>query len=124
MKMDPARQDAACDFLRRVVAGDVDGAFRLHVHPDFVHHNMHAPGDREALRRAMIANQSAMPGKSIDIRIVLEDADRVCTASLVTAAGMRVAVTHIFRFQDGLIRELWDIGQPVPQDSPNENGPF
>ena len=110
MPMSSAQQDAACDFLRRVVAGDVDGAFHRHVHPDFVHHNPSAAGDREGLRRAMLANEAALPGKSIDIRIVLEDGDRVCTASLVTAPG--------------LIRELWDVGQLVPTDSPNENGPF
>lgn len=34
------------------------------------------------------------------------------------------AVVHIFRFQDNKIVELWDIGQPIPEDSPNENGMF
>jgi predicted SnoaL-like aldol condensation-catalyzing enzyme len=31
-------------------------------------------------------------------------------------------LVHIFRFDGGLIAELWDIGQPVPEDSPNERG--
>jgi predicted SnoaL-like aldol condensation-catalyzing enzyme len=115
---------AACDFLRRAAAGDVDEAFRRHVHEHFVHHHCSARGDREGLRQAMSASARAMPGKAIDTRIVLEDGDRVCTASLVTAPGMHVAVMHIFRFEDGMIRELWDVGQPVPADSPNENGPF
>jgi predicted SnoaL-like aldol condensation-catalyzing enzyme len=35
-----------------------------------------------------------------------------------------VAVVHIFRFQGDRIAELWDIGQPVPQDSPNQAGMF
>lgn len=34
------------------------------------------------------------------------------------------AVVHIFKFQGDCIVELWDIGQPVPERSPNENGMF
>jgi hypothetical protein len=31
---------------------------------------------------------------------------------------------HIFRFQNDLIAELWDIGQAVPENSPNQFGMF
>lgn len=34
------------------------------------------------------------------------------------------AVVHIFSFHEGKIVEMWDVGQPVPEDSPNENGMF
>jgi predicted SnoaL-like aldol condensation-catalyzing enzyme len=34
------------------------------------------------------------------------------------------ALVHIFRFHGDRVVELWDIGQPVPEDSPNENGMF
>ena len=30
------------------------------------------------------------------------------------------AVIHIFRFENGRIVELWDLGQPVPEESPNQ----
>jgi len=29
---------------------------------------------------------------------------------------------HIFRFEGERIAELWDLGQPVPDGSPNEDG--
>ena len=35
-----------------------------------------------------------------------------------------VAVVHVFRFEGDRIAEFWDIGQPVPKDSPNANGMF
>lgn len=35
-----------------------------------------------------------------------------------------VAVVHIFRFEDDRIAELWDIGQPAPESSPNSPGMF
>jgi predicted SnoaL-like aldol condensation-catalyzing enzyme len=31
---------------------------------------------------------------------------------------------HIFRFRGDKIVELWDLGQEVPESSPNENGMF
>jgi len=34
------------------------------------------------------------------------------------------AVVHIFRFEDDRIVELWDLGQAIPQDSPNRHGMF
>ena len=34
------------------------------------------------------------------------------------------AVVHIFRFEGDRVVELWDMGQPVPENSPNENGMF
>lgn len=34
------------------------------------------------------------------------------------------AIVHIFRFQNGQIVEMWDIGQQIPENSPNENGMF
>lgn len=34
------------------------------------------------------------------------------------------AVVHIFRFYENQIVEMWDIGQAIPEDSPNQNGMF
>ena len=34
------------------------------------------------------------------------------------------AVVHIFRFEQDRVVELWDLGQPISKDSPNENGLF
>tara|TARA_R110000796_G_scaffold88850_3_gene191833 strand:+ start:43799 stop:43912 length:114 start_codon:yes stop_codon:yes gene_type:complete len=37
---------------------------------------------------------------------------------------MEIAVVHIFRFKKERIIELWDLGQVISKDSPNENGLF
>ena len=37
---------------------------------------------------------------------------------------VRAAVVHFFRFEKGRIAEMWDVGQEIPSDSPNENGMF
>ena len=35
-----------------------------------------------------------------------------------------IAVVHLLRFEGGHVAELWDVGQAVPEDSPNPNGMF
>jgi predicted SnoaL-like aldol condensation-catalyzing enzyme len=48
----------------------------------------------------------------------------VITHSLVVKQNMEIAVVHIFRFSGDKIVELWDLGQPIEKNSPNENGLF
>jgi len=39
-------------------------------------------------------------------------------------SDLGAAVVHIFRCENGKIVELWDLGQPVPEESPNQYGMF
>jgi len=66
------------------------------------------------------------PDKVLEVQRALEDGDLVAVHSRVRQkpADRGAAVVHIFRFEDDRIAELWDFGQPVPEDSPNENGMF
>lgn len=46
---------------------------------------------------------------------------------LVAAGNIQEAyeiVVHIFRFDRNHIVEMWDLGQQVPENMPNENGMF
>lgn len=108
-------------------SGDVRRAYERFVSPGFIHHNAYFKGDRESLLRAMEQAHQSNPNKSLAVKRVLEDAEYVMTHSLVSrarAGQASIAVVHIFRIEGGKIVELWDIGQEVPKDSPNENGPF
>ena len=62
----------------------------------------------------------------IPIKLSLEDGNLVATYSHVqqNPGDSGVAVVHIFRFEGDHIVEMWDVGQAVPEDSPNENGMF
>lgn len=57
---------------------------------------------------------------------IVEDGAEVATFSEVrhNRTGPPAAVVHFFRFEGDRIAELWDVGQEVPADSPNENGMF
>ena len=121
------RKDAAVSFLKLAGFGQTDDAFAKFIAPSFIHHNQYFPGDRESLKSAMAEAHRASPNERIDVNRVLEDGDFVVTHSLVarsTPGEPDIAVVHIFRFEGDKVAELWDLGQLVDTNSPNENGPF
>jgi len=121
-----SHKELAVDFLTIAASGRVREAYSKHVAPDFRHHNPHFRGDADSLMAAMEENAAKNPNKVLDVKFALEDADKVAVFSHVrqNPTDRGGAVVHIFRFEDGRIAELWDIGQPVPEQSPNENGMF
>lgn len=120
-------KEIAASFLKLAGGGNVREAYERFVAPDFIHHNQYFQGDRESLMKAMQEAHQKSPNKAIEVRETYQDGDVVITQSLVTRqdpAQPSIAVVHIFRFRNGRIVELWDIGQPVLRDSPNKNGIF
>jgi len=118
-------KEAAALFLKMAGGGNVREAYDRFVAPEFIHHNQYFKGDRESLMKAMQEAHRKSPNKSVDVMKVYQDGDTVITHSLVrrsNPADPSIAVVHIFRFENERIVELWDVGQPVLKDSPNENG--
>jgi len=74
----------------------------------------------------MEENAAKNPNKVLDIQRALEDGDLVAVHSRIrqNPGELGAAVVHIFKFQGNRVVELWDMGQPVPEKSPNENGMF
>jgi predicted SnoaL-like aldol condensation-catalyzing enzyme len=123
----PKHKESATSFLEMAGTGKVQEAYDRFVAPSFIHHNQYFKGDRQSLLVAMQEASKTTPNKSIEIKHVYEDGDTVITHSLVTRHAPQapdIAVIHIFRFEDARIAELWDVGQPISKDSPNENGMF
>ena len=123
---DLALKYAALDFLKLVAAGEVDEAFERHVGAGFRHHNPAFRGDAAALKDAMQAHAREHPDKRLEVQRALQDGNEVVVFSRVRqhAADRGAAVVHLFRFEQGMIAELWDVGQAVPETSVNENGMF
>jgi len=121
-----SNKPTAIAFLNTVIAGQIRQAYDQYVASDFRHHNPYFKGDRESLLLAMEESERNMPNKTFEIQRVLEEGDTIAVHSrLILQPGQpEMATVHIFRFQDGLIVEAWDIGQQSPEKSPNENGLF
>jgi len=122
-----SRKESAVTFLSMASSGQVEGAYARFIAPEFIHHNPYFRGDRESLKSAMIEAHRTSPNKRFEVKRSFEDGDFVITHSLVVRADPGdpdVAVVHIFKFEGDKVVELWDLGQLLSPDSPNENGPF
>ena len=118
------KKEIAISFLQLAGNGKVKEAFDKFISADFFHHNQYFQGNREALKKAMEDAHQTSPNKSVEIKYCYADGDTVITHSLVVKQNMEIAVVHIFRFSGDKIVELWDLGQPIEKNSPNENGLF
>jgi predicted SnoaL-like aldol condensation-catalyzing enzyme len=120
------RKESAVSFLKLAAAGRVREAYARQVTAGFKHHNPFFAGAADALMVAMEENARQNPDKRLEVLHALEDGDLVAVHSHVrqTANDRGAAVVHVFRFEDDRIAELWDVGQPVPEQMINENGMF
>lgn len=121
------KKEIAKSFLQMAGGGDVRAAYEKFIAPNFIHHNQYFKGDRQSLMSAMEEAARKSPNKSIDVKQIFEDGDRVITYSHVVRRNSEepaFAVVHIFKFENNRIVELWDLGQQIIKDSPNENGMF
>jgi predicted SnoaL-like aldol condensation-catalyzing enzyme len=122
-----SQKEIAISFLKLAASGEVKPAYEKYISPNFIHHNQYFKGDRESLLMAMNEAHKMSPNKSIDVKHAYETGDRVITHSLVTRENPTlspIVVVHIFRFENEQVVELWDLGQEILKDSPNENGLF
>lgn len=121
-----SRKESAIEFLRLASSGKVAEAYGTYVSKGFRHHNPYFRGDAESLMAAMEENASQHPDKFFEVHQALEDGNLVAVHGKVRhePADLGTALVHIFRFEGDRIAELWDLGQEVPEESPNENGMF
>ncbi|MBP1934736.1 nuclear transport factor 2 family protein [Ammoniphilus resinae] len=124
--MHTSQKEKAVAFLQQVASGEVRGTYQKYIGPDFRHHNPYFRGDADSLMLAMEENAAKNPHKIFEVKRVIEEGEIVAVHSHVkqNPGDLGGAVVHIFRFHSGQIVELWDVGQPIPENCPNENGVF
>lgn len=124
--MSDTNTTAAISFLKLASSGKVDEAYSKYVGDGFLHHNPFFEGSAESLKAAMEENARQNPNKVFTILRTVSEGDFVVTHSRVqqNPDQLGAVVVHIFRFQNGRIVELWDLGQPIPETSPNQYGMF
>jgi len=119
--MSNQNRDMAIAFLTMASNGQVDEVYSEFIGSGFKHHNPFFEGTAEALRAGMKANAKQSPDKVLEVKRVIAEDDFVVTHSHVRQHpdALGAVVVHIFRFENGKIIELWDLGQPVPASSLN-----
>jgi predicted SnoaL-like aldol condensation-catalyzing enzyme len=124
--MTDTNKDNAISFLKLAASGKVREAYSKFVGAGFRHHNPFFEGSAESLLRAMEENAQQNPEKVLEVKRAIAEGDHVAVHTHVRQkpGDPGAAVVHIFRFEKGRIVELWDLGQPVPERSPNQHGMF
>jgi predicted SnoaL-like aldol condensation-catalyzing enzyme len=124
--MADSNKNTAVSFLKLASSGKVQEAYSKFVGAGFRHHNPFFEGSAKSLQAGMEANALQNPDKVLEVKRVIAEGELVAVHSHVQQKpGERgAAVVHIFRFENGRIVELWDLGQPVPEESPNQFGMF
>jgi predicted SnoaL-like aldol condensation-catalyzing enzyme len=94
--------------------------------PNYIQHNPNAadgPAAFIAFAKGFLAES---PDLRLDIKRVIAEGDLVVLHIHATAApdDRGVAAIDIFRLEDGKIVEHWDVSQPVPESSANDNTMF
>ena len=119
-------KNSAVTFLQLAASGRTGEAYDQYVARAFRHHNPYFKGDAQSLMAGMQENARQNPNKQLHVLHALEDGDLVAVHSRVHQHpdDRGAAVVHLFRFEGDRIAELWDVGQPVPEESVNTNGMF
>lgn len=116
----------AVTFIKMASSGKVREAYQNFVGAGFRHHNPYFEGSADALMAGMEENAHQYPEKALDVKRTIAEGDFVVVHVHVRHQPdeLGFATVHIFRFENGRIVELWDLGQPVPEESLNQYGMF
>ena len=119
-------KDTAVSFLEMASSGKAREAYSKFVGDGFRHHNPFFEGSAQSLQEGMEENAKRNPDKVLEVKRVIAEGDFVVVHALVRHKPdeLGVALVHIFRFENGRIVELWDLGQPVPENTQNQYGMF
>jgi predicted SnoaL-like aldol condensation-catalyzing enzyme len=96
------------------------------VAPGYIQHSQLAPPGRDALKAFLDMIRAQTPEAVHDVKRMFVDGDHVTVHYHVRRCrgDKGWAVIDIFRVEDGMIAEHWDVMQDVVEGGPNPNSPF
>ncbi len=113
------------EYIEVVVNGREYDRIDEFVAEDLIQRNPQLPNGREPLRDFWTEFMGSQPEARFNVVRIISEGAYVVKHSLFqsTPQDRGVAVVDIFRLEDGLIVEHWDVVQPVPETTVNGNHP-
>ena len=104
----------------------VKEGFDKYVGDKYIQHNPIAADGKEAAVEVLGKALQALPGWSYEFKHAYVDGDIAIIHSHVRmkADDRGMAVVDMFRFEKGKVVEHWDVVQPIPEKSANNNTMF
>ena len=102
------------------------GAVERFIAPGYIQHNQGVEPGRESLKAFLDMIRVQTPQAVHDVKRAFVDGDHVIVHYHVRRwpGDKGWAVIDIFRIENGLIAEHWDVLQDVSEGGPNPNSPF
>ena len=96
------------------------------ISPAYIQHNQMAEPGRDGLKRFLDMIRVQTPAAVHDVKRAFVDGDHVTVHYHVRRwpGDLGWAVMDLFRIENGLIAEHWDVMQDVTEGGPNPLGPF
>jgi predicted SnoaL-like aldol condensation-catalyzing enzyme len=104
----------------------VKEGFDTYVGDKYIQHSPIAADGKEAAVEVLGEALQALPGWTYEIKHAYVDGDYAIIHSHVRMKpeDRGMAVVDIFRFEKGKVVEHWDVVQPIPEKSANDNTMF
>ena len=121
-----ANKQAVLEFYDKALnQKDFDAASK-YFGPRYVQHNPGAPDGIEGFKAFIAQRKEKFPNARSEIKRAFAEGDYVILhVHGVREPGERgVAIVDIFRLENGKIVEHWDVVQPIPEKTANDNGMF
>ena len=121
-----ANKKAVLEFYDKALnQKDFDAAAK-YFGPRYIQHNPGAPDGIEGFKAFITIRKEKFPNAKSEIKRAFADGDYVILhVHAVREPGERGnAIVDIFRLENGKIVEHWDVVQPIPEKTANNNGMF
>ena len=114
------------DFYNKALNQKDFDAASQYLGPRYIQHNPNVPDGSEALKGLVALLKEKFPNAHSEIKRVIAEGDYVVLhVHSVREPGQRGrAIVDIFRLENGKIVEHWDVVQPIPEKTNNNNGMF
>lgn len=121
-----ANHDLVLEMYHKVLIAMDSSAVDRYIAPGYVQHSSLAEPTVEALKGFLDRVRTESPDATQTIHRSFVDGDHVITHTHVVRwpGDPGLAVVDIFRVEDGLIVEHWDVIQDVPEKPVNPNSMF
>lgn len=121
-----ASKRVASALFHEVTAGRDVTAFDRYASDPYYQHNPQSPNGIAAAKAFFASTFAANPGFSVSVKRVIAEGDYVAFHShyKFAADDPGFAILDLYRVRDGKVVEHWDVIQPVPEKSANDNTMF
>ena len=121
-----ANKQAVLEFYDKALNQKDFEAASKYFGPRYIQHNPGAPDGIEGFKAFIALRKEKFPNAKGEIKRVFADGDYVIlhVHSMREPGERGVAVVDIFRLENGKIVEHWDVVQPIPEKTANNNGMF